>query len=243
MPNAFSKRLAPMWRWLIRATRMPPVGRVDLGSLRRIEPVSRQWGFDRGGAVDRYYIERFLVEHAQDIQGRVLEIQNNRYTVTFGGDRVTRSDVLDVRTDNPEATIVADLTATEHVEGGLFDAVICTQTLHVIYDMPAAIRSLHRLLKPRGVLLATLPGISQISREDMDRHGDHWRVTTASARRLFEERFGEGRVAVRSYGNVLAAIAFLEGLAAEELSPAELDANDPDYQALIAVRAVKEGAP
>ena len=44
---------------------------------------------------------------------------------------------------------------------------------------------------------------------------------------------------MRSFGNVLAAIAFLAGLAAEELRPEELDVNDPDYQAVIVVRAVK----
>jgi hypothetical protein len=46
-------------------------------------------------------------------------------------------------------------------------------------------------------------------------------------------------VSVAPYGNVLSAIAFLHGLAAEELRPEELDHHDPDYQVLIAVRAVK----
>lgn len=39
--------------------------------------------------------------------------------------------------------------------------------------------------------------------------------------------------------NVLVACAFLHDLAAQELKPEELDSNDPDYQALITVRAVK----
>jgi hypothetical protein len=33
-------------------------------------------------------------------------------------------------------------------------------------------------LKPGGVLLATVSGISQISRYDMYRWGDYWRFTT-----------------------------------------------------------------
>ena len=234
-PYRLVRRAASLWRRVLAAARQPPVGRVDFGDLRRLEPVSQRWG----RPVDRYYIEQFLTEHASDIRGRVLEVQDNRYTVQFGGDRVTRSDVLDIRADNPRATIVADLAGTWEVEGDRFDAVICTQTLHLIYELRAAIGTLHRILKPGGVLLATLPGISQTYRKGMDRLGDHWRVTTASAHRLFAERFGEGQVTVRSYGNVLAAIAFLEGLAAEELLPAELDAEDPDYQAVIVVRAVK----
>ena len=73
----------------------------------------------------------------------------------------------------------------------------------------------------------------------MDRWGDYWRFTTASARRIFEEVFGPENVSVESYGNVLAANAFLHGLAQEELRPDELEFRDPDYELLITVRAVK----
>ena len=105
--------------------------------------------------------------------------------------------------------------------------------------MRAAIVALHRILKPGGVLLATFPCISQISRYDMDRWGEYWRFTTRSAQRLFEEAFLPTNVSVESYGNVLAANALLHGLAAEELRHQELDHQDPDYQLLITVRAVK----
>ena len=60
-----------------------------------------------------------------------------------------------------------------------------------------------------------------------------------SAKRLFEEIFPENNVWVEAYGNVLTAIAFLEGLASEELRREELDHYDPDYPVTIAVRAVK----
>jgi hypothetical protein len=75
----------------------------------------------------------------------------------------------------------------------------------------------------------------------MDRWGDFWRFTSLSARRLFEENFSAEDVTVHAYGNVFAAIAFLEGLALEELKPEELDHSDRDYELLIAVRAVKAG--
>jgi hypothetical protein len=64
-------------------------------------------------------------------------------------------------------------------------------------------------------------------------------VTTAAASKLFGDVFGEQQVVVRSYGNVLAAIAFLTGMASEELSARELDANDGIIPVLIAVRAVR----
>lgn len=73
----------------------------------------------------------------------------------------------------------------------------------------------------------------------MDRWGDYWRFTSLSARHLFEEVFPAESIEVQPHGNVLAAIAFLHGLAAEELRPQELDYHDPDYEVLITVRAVK----
>ncbi|MEW6192540.1 MAG: methyltransferase domain-containing protein [Bacillota bacterium] len=216
-----------------------PAGGVNFGDLRRFAPVSRAFGFDRGTPVDRYYIEQFLSANAADIRGRVLEVGDNFYTRKFGGRRVTRSDILHATADNPKATIVADLTRSDELPADIFDCVILTQTLQFIYDVKAAVRSLYRILKPGGVLLATVPGISQISRYDMERWGEYWRFTTLSVRRLFAEVFPPENVMVGAYGNVVAAIAFLHGLAAEELSAAELAFNDPDYELLITVRAVK----
>jgi hypothetical protein len=51
--------------------------------------------------------------------------------------------------------------------------------------------------------------------------------------------FPRRRVKAVAYGNVLAAVAFLHGLAAQELTPAELDYEDADFEVLIGVRAVK----
>ena len=244
-----SRRILPVparrWLWARwhGGAYCPPVGWVRLGSLRRVMPISRKWGFDRGLPIDRYYIERFLSAHAADIRGRVLEIQDNTYTRKFGGDRVTRSDVLHAVEGNPKATIVADLTCADHLPSRTFDCVILTQTLQFIYDVHAALKTLYRILKPRGVLFVTCPGISQISRNDFDRWGDYWRFTALSAQRMLETVFPAANVRVEAYGNVLAATAFLQGLAAQELRPTELDYSDPDYQVLITVRAVKPDVP
>ena len=61
-------------RRIVRYTCWPPVGRVRLGSLRRLKPISPDWGSERGLPIDRYYIGQFLAAHAQDIRGHVLEI-------------------------------------------------------------------------------------------------------------------------------------------------------------------------
>jgi SAM-dependent methyltransferase len=169
----------------------------------------------------------------------VLEIKDNNYTLKYGNSRVTRIDVLHKIEGNPKATIVADLTRADHLPGDTYDCIICTQTLQFIYNVKAAIETLYRLLKPNGVLLATIPSITQISRGDMNQWGDYWRFTSLSARLLFEEFFAKPEIKVQAYGNIFSAIAFLHGLACEELDPKELDHHDPDYELLIAVRALK----
>jgi LmbE family N-acetylglucosaminyl deacetylase len=221
-----------------RRRQPPPVGRVRFGSLRRLEPMSKDWGFDRGRPVDRYYIERFLTDHSADIKGRALEIVDDEYIRSFGSG-VTQTDILHVAPGNPKATIVADLSIGDEIPSDTFDCIVLTQTLQFIYEVRRAISTIHRILKPRGVVLATMPGISQISRPDMDRWGDHWRFTSRSAKTLFAEAFGEDGVAVETYGNVLASTALLYGLADQELTRRELEAWDPDYELVIGVRAVK----
>jgi hypothetical protein len=222
-----------------RASGEPPApGSVRFGDLRRLQPLSERFGFDRGKPIDRYYIEDFLRRHGGDITGRVLEVGDASYTRRFG-EGVTRSEVMDPNESNPHATIVADLTRASMIESETFDCIICTQVLLLIFDVRAAIRTLERILTPGGALLATVPGITKMSRGEAERWGDYWRFTSQSARRLFEEVFPPGAVHVEAHGNVLAAVAFLHGLAAEELSQRELDAHDPDFEVTVAVRAAK----
>lgn len=226
-------------RWLVRITRRPPVGRVRSEDLRRLAPISRSWGGDRGRPIDRYYIERFLGDHQADIRGRVLEVGDNAYTKAFGGMAVTRSDVLHIEAGHPHVTIVADLTDAPQLDDELFDCIICTQTLQFIPDMGAAVATLERLLKPGGVLLVTGATASPLGMAEAERWGDFWRMTTYGLRWLLERRFEAERVTVRGYGNVFAAVAFMHGLATEELEPHELEHVDPQYELLAAGRAVK----
>jgi len=208
-----------------------------LGPLRRLAPLSANWGYDRGTPVDRYYIERFLEEHRRDIRGRVLEIKNRDYTTLYGTG-VERSDVLDVDASNPRATIVADLAAADAVPGDSFDCFVLTQTLQYIYDTRAAVAHAHRILRPGGVLLATVPAVSRIDPGAGVEH-DYWRFTTAACAALFGGAFGPGRVEVAARGNLFTSVAFLSGMAREELTARELRTDDPYFPLVVTVRAVK----
>ena len=201
-------------------------------------PVSRSFGEDRGTPIDRFYIHRFLSSQQNLITGTVLEIADDKYCRRFGLN-VSRYEVLHVNNDNPKATIVGDLTRPETLPAAVADCFVCTQTFNFIYNFAAAIEGACHLLKPGGVLLATVAGISQVSRYDMDRWGDYWRFTTLSTKQAFEAVFGSGQVTVEYHGNCLAAVSLLRGVAAEELTAEALAVKDPDYEVIITVLARK----
>jgi SAM-dependent methyltransferase len=226
-------------QWGRRLSLDPAVGGVDLGDFRRLAPISDDWGFDRGEPIDRYYIRDFMEQRRSLVRGRVLEIASDEMTRAYGDGRVDRSDVLHVSDAGPHVTIVADLASGEGIPASSFDCVIVTQTLQLIYDVRAAIRTIRRILRPGGVALVTVPAITRISRQDMDRWGQYWCFTSRSARALVSEVFRQEDVEVQAYGNVLAACSFLQGLAAEELQAAELLHRDPDFETLIGVRATR----
>ena len=235
VPPTVRRRLRPLraayvdWR-----RRRPP----RLGALRRVTPIDPNWGFERGTPIDRVYVETFVGSHAADIRGRVLEVAAPDYTTRFGRD-VERVDILMATEGNPQATIVGDLADAPHIPSDAFDCAIVTQTLQFVWDVRAALATLHRVLAPGGVLLATVPGITKLSPPEDEQFGEWWHFTARSARRLAEEAFGEGSVEARSYGNVLSAAGFLYGLAASDLRPEELAAHDRLYEVTIGVRAVK----
>jgi len=207
--------------------------------LARLDPVSRNFGFDRGKPLDRWYIERFLKEHSGDVRGRVLEVAEKTYTTWYGGDDVEASDVLHAAPGNSDATLVGDLTTGEGIPIAAYDCFIATQTLPFIYDVRAAVKGMHDALAPGGVLLASVPGISQTSREDARDWGDWWRFTSMGTKRLFGEVFGEENVEVQAHGNVMVAAAFLYGHSADEFEKKVLETRDDDFDFLMTVRAVR----
>lgn len=207
-----------------------------LGTIRRTSPVSDHWGRERGTPVDRYYIEKFLDEHSALIRGRVLEVMDAQYTRRFGTD-VAASDVLDIDAQNAEATIVADLAAADAIESSIFDCVVLTQTLQYVFDVDAALQHVHRILRPSGTVLCTVPLVSRIGRAQLET--ECWRFTPHACRRLFEQVFQGGTVDARGRGNVLTCVSFLVGMAAEELTNRELQADDPFFPLLVTVRATK----
>ncbi len=218
--------------------------RVGMGPgpslLRRVTPINpNDYGESRGQCIDRYYIENFLAAHSADIQGHVLDFSDDTYARRFGGSKVSKIDVLDLSSGNPHATIVADLAQGEAIPSDTFDCILCTQVLHCIFDVDSAARTLYRILKPGGVLLVTDAGIQKIDSVDLANEQEFWRFTSLTLRRLFEQVFPASLVEVKAYGNVLASIAALHGLAVEDLRRSDLDVRDEDFEVSLSLLAVK----
>lgn len=204
------------------------VGPVRWGSLRRLEPVVRVTAPRRDLAIERHYIEQFLSENAPLIAGRVLEVGDAGYTRHLGSDYVTRSDVLEV--------LAIDLVDGAGLPAAAYDCVVLPQVLQSVSDLPAAVRTLHRVLRTGGTLLATCPGISRLD-GDPSTSPRLWGLTPASVARLFGEVFGRQSIEVQSYGNVVLSIASMHGLTIDDLRSSDLRMTDPQYPMLITVRA------
>lgn len=204
--------------------------------LRAGKPISDYYGLDRGTPVDRFFIERFLAEHTTYIKGNVLELLNDHYTKRFGGKEVTKSDILDIDALNKEATIIGDLRNLKEVANETYDCIILTQVLQFIDDTDAALKECHRILKPGGVLLATVPALSRIDCVSGDT-GDFWRFTAAGAQFLFAKYFKD--VITKNEGNASIGVYFLLGLAQEDVSSSIFAKHDGAFPVVVTIFAKK----
>jgi SAM-dependent methyltransferase len=206
------------------------------GNLRRLRPFSDRYGFDRGLPIDRFYIESFLDRNRQDVRGRVLEVKDAAYTRRFGAS-VTESEVVDIDPDNPEATLVVDLCEPGSLPAAGFDCFLFTQTLQFLPDVDRGLENAWRALAPGGVLLLTVPTVARVDRHVSEI--DFWRFTPRGLAEAIDRSCLDAETAVEGFGNLVAAIAFLVGLAARELRAEELAQADPYFPVLAAARVRK----
>ena len=216
----------------------PIHGNIIWGDFDRVKPFSNKFGFDRGGAIDRYYIEKFLTEQSALIKGNVLEIADNSYSLKFGGARIIKSDILHINEDAPGATYVADLGQENSMPSNHFDCIILTQTLQFIYDYKLALKNCFRMLKKGGTLLLTVPGISPIELGEWHKFW-LWSFNEASIQKICSELFFEESYSISSFGNVYAAVCFLHGIGLTEVDKTKLDVRDQAYDVILTLRLTK----
>jgi len=217
---------------------VPAIGKIDFGDFRRVKPISDDFGFARGGSIARYYIEKFLSNHSLDIKGSVLEVGDNKYTVEFGKHRVKKSDVLDINQTNKKATIIADLTNAEHLPSNAYDCVILTNVISMIFDHQSALRSVHRVLKPSGVLLLT-SGVGFKTHQN-PHCNIYWNMSDFCLKKILTEFFNSERITTQRYGNILTFMSFLYGIGRHELNDEDYKYNDDSYPVIFGIRAQKD---
>lgn len=243
-PGAASRLIGGDFRRLAkrRFGRGAGVGRRFWGARSALgngpERISTEFGYDRGKPLDRRYVEDFLARHAGLIRGHVLEIGDTAYTQQFGGEQVVSAEAFHRYAGQPGVTYVGDMSGVHNLPDGTFDCMVLTQTLHLIFDMPAAIATIWKALKPGGSVLITVPWISPIDKGEWGETW-YWAVSPAGLRKLLETRFEAGDIAIDAYGNALAASAFLYGLAEHEVRPQDLDVDDPLCPVIVAASARK----
>jgi SAM-dependent methyltransferase len=197
-------------RTVQRMNRSLPGRRVRWGNVARRAPFSTHYGWDRGLPVDRHYIERFLAANQARIRGSVLEVQSAVYAARFG--QPTSVTVLDIDPANANADLIADLNEPGSLPADAFDCVILTQVLQ--YTEPVeALRNIGQSLRPDGCALITVPTLSPIDPVASDR--DRWRWTPRGLADAVHA--AELDATVEGPGDALAAVAFMLGLAIEEV--------------------------
>lgn len=194
---------------------------IDWADLARAEPFTPVAARDRGEPIDEFYARSFLSTHDGPECRDVLEVHLPWETPVEHAPR--------------RAASLAGLAALADQS---FDCIVAGQVLRAAHDVPASVRELYRVLRPGGHLLCTLPALRAMTGTSLD-EVDCWRFTEAAARRLFADVFSPEAVTVTGYGNVMTCAAFLAGLAADEVTPAERDAVDPMFPLLYGVRAVR----
>ena len=130
-------------------------------NLRNLKPISRVFAYDRGTPIDRVYIESFLGKNRDAIKGVVCEIADNSYSKRFGNN-VEKYEILHYSEDNPNATIIGDLSNIHTLPENKIDCFILTQTLNFIYDFKGAIKGVYYMLKEGGLFLLQFLGLVKL---------------------------------------------------------------------------------
>ena len=205
---------------------------LDFGSFKRHAPFCPNYGYSRGTPIDRYYLEKFIAQIRDQVAGDTLEVGGRRENQKLYGFNNARSYMtMDVE-PHPEVAIVADVHNADAFKTGSFDTVVILNVLEHCENPSLAVANLHRWLRNGGRVFCMVPNAQRV-------HGapnDFWRPLPGAIELLFSS-FPRRQLFV--YGNALTTIASLMGVAAEELSPADLDWHDSEYPVATCIIAEK----
>lgn len=222
----------PHYTSIILDARKPIIISVEPAKLNILAPLSSNWGWDRGGSIDRYYIDAFVMTALKGRCGRFLEFGSPTYKRFVEPGNIERYDILDIDPYNPEATIVGDVQTLATNFDGVFDVIICTQVLQLVERPEVAVGRMRELLKPTGLMILSVPFISK----EHEPSSDHWRFGRKAVEELLAP-FSLKEVTVA--GNLFSSVCFLLGLGVGDVRQADLDPTDTQHYTVVLATATK----
>jgi len=133
----------------------------------------------------RVYLERENEAFARQLAPDSLVLDAGAgiqpYRALFGHCRYEAADFEKVDKPYAKSTYVCDL-ASIPVEDGRFDAVLFNQVLEHLSEPHAVLHELHRVIKPGGLMICTVP----LFYEEHEQPYDFYRYTQFGLRHLFE---------------------------------------------------------
>ena len=223
--------------------RLPIVRQLRGVLLRRMRPLDD--GRQRGTPIVRYYWRLFLERHRADIRGHALEIGTTRTIRQYGGAALLQADAIDLTAHAPDVTVVADLASADDVPSDTYDCFLNQFTMHVIFDVESALYHSLRILKPSGVLLVNFSCVDYYFPRGLDMGTGKpmfmfWWFTPIQVENLLRSTgLAAADYEIEVNGNLFVRLAYQLNMAAEELTPDELEHVDAGYPLLISVRVVK----
>jgi SAM-dependent methyltransferase len=224
-------------------TRLPVLRQLRCLQFRRLRPFGE--GRQRETPIVRYYWARYLQNYQPDIHGRCLEIGTTATIQRYGGQALTQADAVDLVPHSPEITVVADLSRADHVPSDIYDCFVNQFTMHMIYDVEAALYHSIRVLKPGGVFLVNFSCLDYYFPAGLDMGTGaplflYWWFTPIQVEN-FLRRIGltDTDFTLDVYGNLFARVAYQMNIPAEELTQSELEYVDAGHPLLICARIVK----
>jgi SAM-dependent methyltransferase len=221
---------------------LPLIRHARMVFLRRIQPLPSRAGAYRGIQIPRYFFDHWISSQADSVRGHVAEIGDAGYVTRLGGSRVAKIDIVDIDPQNPQATIVADLSQADLIPDNSFDCLVVPFTFHIIYDFKSALRHSIRILKPGGVLLANFAGFGYTPAEaplDYSRWNRYWYFTPAGVKRVLEELVPSDNIEMAVFGNAFCLLAHCMGLSVAELTGREVNFQDKNFPLLTCAKVVK----
>lgn len=203
----------------------PPTARVSLGHFVRREPFCQRYGRGRGTVVDRYYLDQFLRKARLAVRGRTIEVGTSLLTddhrIECGFPNVNDYRTLDI-IPGPNVDICGDIADRSVLPAESIDSILCLNVLEHCANVEGVVDNMFEWLAPGGHVFCMVPSVQRVHEAPKD----YWRPLPGGLEHLFR-RFPRRTLDV--YGNLLATIAALAGLAVEDLPPGALDEHHPDY--------------